>query len=352
MAVISTKVAIMAAREWKWLVGGILAFIAFIVIAIMGIGSSTEEPKTVPQYGSQQLSEAVLAYQEPIQNELAKYGLEDMTPVLLAILQQESGGYLSRDIFQASESLGLPPNSITDPMYSIQVGVKYFSNVYKQGTAKGVDVQTIIQSYNMGGGYINFVASHGGTHSEELAKQFSSMQMSKNPGMYTCGGDTSNFRYPYCYGDFTYATKVFAYVSAPGGTEGGAVATGSALGQDKYETIYNEVLKYEGYPYAWGGTTPATSFDCSGLTKWAYAKIGINIPRTAQLQYNASQRIQKSDLKPGDLIFFKTASYSAVTHVGIYVGDNRMYDSNNGGIGFSELNNYWAPKIVGYGRFS
>ena len=66
----------------------------------------------------------------------------------------------------------------------------------------------MIQAYNMGIGYIDYVAKNGGKHSEELAKRFSMIQVEKNPQTYNCGGDENNFRYPYCYGDFTYSTKV------------------------------------------------------------------------------------------------------------------------------------------------
>jgi hypothetical protein len=60
----------------------------------------------------------------------------------------------------------------------------------------------------MGIGYIDYVAQHGGKHSEQLAKQFSLLQVQKKPAIYTCSGNKNNFRYPYCYGDFTYSTKV------------------------------------------------------------------------------------------------------------------------------------------------
>ena len=345
----TAKVGLFAAKEWKWIIGGVVILFCVIVMGIIGMGTSTKEESTeFGEFGIQELSPEVLAYQPLVESELKKYGLENLTPVLLAILQQESGGVLSRDIFQASESLGLPPNTITDPLYSIQVGVKHFVNVYNNGKEQGVDIQSIVQSYNFGGGYIDYASSNGGVHSEDLAKQFSSLQMKKHPGKYTCGGDTSNFRYPYCYGDWSYSTKVFSYIS----TATSAVATGSPLGQESYEALINEVEKFEGYPYAWGGSTPSTSFDCSGLMKWAFEKIGYKLPRTAQLQYEATKRIKKEELKPGDLIFFKTASYNPVTHVGIYVGNNKMYDANNGGIGYSELSNYWTSKIVGYGRVS
>jgi hypothetical protein len=150
---------------------------------------------------------AVKKYTPYIHDELAKYHLEEHTPVLVALMQQESRG-LGGDPMQASESAGLAKNTITDPKQSIQVGVKHFQRVLAYGTQKKVDFPTIIQAYNMGAGYIDYVAQHGGKHSEELAKDFSLLQVKQKPTLYNCGGDKDNFRYPYCYGDFTYSTKV------------------------------------------------------------------------------------------------------------------------------------------------
>ena len=113
---------------------------------------------------------------------------------------------------QASESAGLAPNSIQDPEQSIKQGIKHFQQSVTYGQQKQVDFPTIIQAYNMGLGYIDFVADYGGKHSEELAKEFSMIQVEKNPQTYNCGGDKNNFRYPFCYGDFTYSTKVAMHI--------------------------------------------------------------------------------------------------------------------------------------------
>jgi hypothetical protein len=86
--------------------------------------------------------------------------------------------------------------------------VKHFKRINEYGNEKGVDFATIIQAYNMGIGYIDFVANEGGKHNEELAKKFSMLQVEKNPKLYDCGGDKDNFRYPYCYGDYSYSAKV------------------------------------------------------------------------------------------------------------------------------------------------
>lgn len=153
------------------------------------------------------VSKNVQNYTPLLEKELKEVNLEEYTLVLAAIMQQESKGK-GGDPMQASESAGLPPNSIQDPEQSIKQGVKHFQKALNYGSQKNVDFPAVIKAYNMGIGYIDFVAEQGGKHSEEIAKQFSLKQAEKNPEVYDCGGDKNNFRYPYCYGDFTYTTKV------------------------------------------------------------------------------------------------------------------------------------------------
>ncbi|WP_368298594.1 lysozyme family protein [Cytobacillus firmus] len=153
------------------------------------------------------VSKNVQNYTPLLEKELKEVNLEEYTLVLAAIMQQESKGK-GGDPMQASESAGLPPNSIQDPEQSIKQGVKHFQKALNYGSQKNVDFPAVIQAYNMGIGYIDFVAEQGGKHSEEIAKQFSLKQAEKNPEVYDCGGDKNNFRYPYCYGDFTYTPKV------------------------------------------------------------------------------------------------------------------------------------------------
>ncbi|MBG9443909.1 lysozyme family protein [Cytobacillus firmus] len=153
------------------------------------------------------VSKNVQHYTPLLEKELKEVNLEEYTLVLAAIMQQESKGK-GGDPMQASESAGLPPNSIQDPEQSIKQGVKHFQKALNYGSKKNVDFPAVIQAYNMGIGYIDFVAEQGGKHSEEIAKQFSLKQAEKNPEVYDCGDDKNNFRYPYCYGDFTYTTKV------------------------------------------------------------------------------------------------------------------------------------------------
>jgi hypothetical protein len=154
---------------------------------------------------------AVAKYTPYIEEELQKIGLSEHTVTVAALMMQESKGK-GGDPMQASESAGLAPNTIQDPEQSIRQGVKYFQKAVEYGNQKKVDFPTVIQAYNMGLGYIDYVARNGGRHNEELAKKFSMIQVEKNPETYNCGGDKSNFRYPYCYGDFTYNTKVAKHI--------------------------------------------------------------------------------------------------------------------------------------------
>ncbi|EWG10320.1 lysozyme family protein [Cytobacillus firmus] len=175
------------------------------------------------------VSKDVQNYTPLLEKELKEVNLEEYTLVLAAIMQQESKGK-GGDPMQASESAGLPPNYIQDPEQSIKQGVKHFEKALNYGDQKNVDFPAVIQAYNMGIGYIDFVAEQGGKHSEEIAKQFSLKQAEKNPEVYDCGGDKNNFRYPYCYGDFTYTTKV---------TKNLEILTASSTGKNgEYKSVW------------------------------------------------------------------------------------------------------------------
>ena len=188
-------------------------FIILFYISILGLGTMLGifyvKHKTNIQRNKVIAAEKrLLQYEPTLKRELEKYNLGEKTAVLLGIMYQESRGE-GNDPMQSSESLGLTPNEIQETSSSIKQGVKHFAQMYKYGTEKDVSMETIIQSYNMGPGYIDFIASQEvKQHSEDSAKNFSKMKVDQNPEMYTCGGNKKNFRYPYCYGDFKYATKV------------------------------------------------------------------------------------------------------------------------------------------------
>lgn len=109
----------------------------------------------------------------------------------------------------------------------------------------------------------------------------------------------------------------------------------------------SEAKKYIGMPYKWGGSTPSTSFDCSGLVQWSFAQAGISVPRTSGEQYLATTKISRSDAKAGDLVFFSYGS--GIAHVGIYLGDGKMIDAQNSGVVIESLD-WWEKYLVGFGR--
>lgn len=106
------------------------------------------------------LSAEVLKHQPTVEKYAKEYGISDYVNYLLAIMQVESGGTGTTDVMQASESLGLPLNSLSVED-SIKQGCKYFSELLKSAEAKGCDINTVVQSYNYGGGFIDYVSSHG-----------------------------------------------------------------------------------------------------------------------------------------------------------------------------------------------
>ncbi|PEI67282.1 lysozyme family protein [Bacillus toyonensis] len=190
-----------------------IRIIILLFISILGLGTMLgilylNHKTNIQQNKALATEKRVLQYELTLKKELEKYNLGEKTAVLLGIMYQESRGE-GNDPMQSSESLGLKPNEIQETSLSIEQGVKHFAKMYKYGKGKDVSMETIIQSYNMGPGYIDFIASQEAKqHSEDSAKKFSKMKVDQNPALYTCGGNKNNFRYPYCYGDFTYATKV------------------------------------------------------------------------------------------------------------------------------------------------
>lgn len=139
---------------------------------------------------------------------------------------------------------------------------------------------------------------------------------------------------------------------AVGGTNNGIPS--EAYSDEKFAKLINEAEKYLGYPYVFGGSSPSTSFDCSGFVCWVYTQSGVhNLPRTtAQGIYNQCTRVSESEAKPGDLIFFQ-GTYNAgetVTHVGIYVGNNRMLHCGSP-IQYTSIDtSYWRSHLYAYGR--
>lgn len=124
--------------------------------------------------------------------------------------------------------------------------------------------------------------------------------------------------------------------------------------------IVNMAMQLKGKPYTWGGASPETGFDCSGLTYYVLGQLGINIERTADIQFHREEAIGFKDLLPGDLVFFAWNG-TEPEHVGIYIGNGKYIDAQNtvgagpgatGEVMVSSFDNWNKKYFVGGRRFN
>lgn len=127
---------------------------------------------------------------------------------------------------------------------------------------------------------------------------------------------------------------------------------GDMIVADTFTKVKAEAEKFLGYPYVWGGSSPETSFDCSGFVSWVYNHSGWSIGRcTAQGLYNICTPVSEDEVQPGDLVFFKgTYATYGVSHVGIYMGNAEMLHCGDP-ISYADLTlPYWKQHFFAYGR--
>ncbi len=190
--------------------------------------------------------------------------------------------------------MGLPPNSLSTEN-PLSRGVNILRPCFLPSkNQKGIDdLNVVIQSYNYGGGYADYVAKNGKKHSFNLAENFAKNKSYGTKVTYTNPIAVSkNGGWRYNYGNMFYVELVNQYLTV------------KQFSNETVQAVMNEALKYQGWKYVYGGSNPNTSFDCSGLTQWCYGKAGISLPRTAQAQYDATQHIPLSQAQAGDLVFF------------------------------------------------
>ncbi|WP_281167416.1 lysozyme family protein [Salinicoccus albus] len=210
--------------------------------------SENVEEQQSQSYEKVSVPEGVQEYEDDIKSELEDQNLdESFSPVLLAIASQESGGRVP-DIFQSSESLGLPPNSI-GPEESIEQGVKYFKELadsvgIESASDEGLDL--VLQSYNFGEGFIDYAKERGG-YSQETANEFSDYM-----------ADESGWS---SYGDPKYVSHVNKYMgsTATGDVEGEVIGD-MALPLSK-DAFMNDLMCDIGCYYDAGSDTPHPGYD-------------------------------------------------------------------------------------------
>ena len=119
-------------------------------------------------------------------------------------------------------------------------------------------------------------------------------------------------------------------------------------------TITAQAQKQIGVPYRWGGESPRSGFDCSGLVQWIFARYGFNLPREAKDQVRIGNPVARRDLQPGDLIFFQTG-WHGISHVGIYCGSDQFVHAPATGKNVcleSLKTQYWARRFRAARRVS
>ena len=150
--------------------------------------------------------------------------------------------------------------------------------------------------------------------------------------------------------DGEYYNPVFYISTGDSGLYGG----GGSYDDETVRRLFSEADKYLGMPYVWGGSSPETSFDCSGFVSYVFTNSGVcNMGRlTAQGIYDICMPVSPEEARPGDIIFF-TGTYDAgepVTHVGIYAGDGQMIHCGNP-IQYTSINSaYWQSHFYAFGR--
>lgn len=187
------------------IVGSVTSQISAVLVGGEEEGSTGGSTITV----SLNLSPDVARYREPVLAEAKKYGMEAYINLFLAVIMQESGGQ-GGDIFQASESLGLPPNTL-DTAGSIEQGVKYLSGmITKAGVTSPEDLEHIrlaLQGYNFGGGYIDYAMKNGGKWTQENTFGYAK---EKSGGVRNTGSRAEQLG-PWRYGDQYYTDHVLRY---------------------------------------------------------------------------------------------------------------------------------------------
>ena len=333
----------------------LLGFFLLFILLIGGASSSTSVTGTEEE---QNLPEAVLRWKEKVTKEAVKNEIPEAVPYLLGIIMVESGGNSEKypDIMQCSESQGRSPNSITDPDESIEVGVKYFADMWKGH--REYEVLNIVQAYNFGGGFL----SHSGkSYSLESAIQFSKNQA--NGGIVTYTNPVAidlGYNYRYAYGNMFYARLVKQYISSNSsntGTSGNSeivkiasneLAEGIHEGGEKYWSWYGFNSRVE-----WCATFVSYVADKANvkMERFAYCPTGIN-------NFKANNQWQDGGVEPksGAVIFFDWNGDGVSDHVGIVekFENNTVHtiEGNSGDIIAKRTYEKNSSYIVGYGNLS
>lgn len=330
--------------------------VGFFFIFILLIGGTSSSTSVTSTEEVQNLPEAVLRWKEKVTKEAVKNEIPEAVPYLLGIIMVESGGNSEKypDIMQCSESQGRPPNSITDPDESIEVGVKYFADMWKG--YREYDVLNIVQAYNFGGGFL----SHSGkNYSLESAIQFSKNQANGRIVTYTNPVAIGlGYNYRYAYGNMFYSQIVKQYISSTSSSNnssgGNSVIAKGAL-NELSEGIHEGGEKY----WRWYGFNSRVEW-CATFVSYVAEKANVKMERFAYCptgidNFKANNQWQDGGVAPktGAVIFFDWDGDGVSDHVGIvekFENDTvHTIEGNSGDRIAKRRYEKNSPFILGYG---
>lgn len=295
----------------------IVSLLVALISSIAGAVKDASSAQVIAGLYRQLLSDNTISYTQDVKDAAVNEQIEDYVNYLLAIMEVESHG-IGTDVMQSSESAGLPPNSFKTPQESIAQGAKYFASCVMKASEKECDINTAIQAYNYGTGFIDFVAENGKVYTLDLAIAFAEEKSGGKQVAYKNQiAIDYNGGWRYAYGNMFYAQLVNQYIYN--------------YDNATVQKIIDEAMKYSGWDYISGGSSPDDGgFDCSGLVQYVYGEAGINLPRLEKDQYEVCEEIEAENIQPGDLIFYKNeTSNGEIGHVAIYLGNGKVFEAGD-----------------------
>ena len=295
----------------------IVSLLVALISSIAGAVKDASSAQVIAGLYRQLLSDNTISYTQDVKDAAVNEQVEDYVNYLLAIMEVESHG-IGTDVMQSSESAGLPPNSFKTPQESIAQGAKYFASCVMKASEKECDINTAIQAYNYGTGFIDYVAENGKAYTLDLAIAFAEEKSGGNQVAYKNQiAIDYNGGWRYAYGNMFYAQLVNQYIYN--------------YDNATVQKIIDEAMKYSGWDYISGGSSPDDGgFDCSGLVQYVYGEAGINLPRLEKDQYEVCEEIEAENIQPGDLIFYKNeTSNGEIGHVAIYLGNGKVFEAGD-----------------------
>lgn len=316
------------------------------------------------------LSDEIKKYEEELEAAAKEYGFEAYVELFKALAEQRHYDGKKDDIFNMSKtSLNPDPKKTLSRADSIKIAAELFADCIDAYSKMGEPhmppqptdteaLKSILQAFEFeSDGFVDYCK---GKYTLEKAEEYA-----KKKSGNTKRTDEAEIQQkgPWDFKDQKYPDKVlqfyFVQVSqAGGGGSFGFSLPSEALSDKEFMNMYNEISKYVqgNYPYVFGGSSPETSFDCSGFVCWVinHCGNGWNVDRTsANGLFSYCAEVKKEDAKPGDLIFFQgTYNEPGASHVGIVVGNNHFAHFGNPGKISDYTGSYWVEHFLAIGRLN